>query len=83
MPNNADWVTQKTQLGKEIDDLIDGIVLLNIPNEQAWMTFIEGNDCETLGDWPYDSLCSQTPNSFSYLRGLRPRCFAEICVALS
>lgn len=39
----------KSRLSAEVQDLISGIVLLNIPNHLAWSLFIEGTDAATIG----------------------------------
>jgi superkiller protein 3 len=41
---------QKASVRKEVDSLIEGMVLLDIPDELAWSVRIEGTDAETIGD---------------------------------
>jgi hypothetical protein len=33
----------------EVDKLVSGAVLLRVPDELAWTTFIDGKDSETIG----------------------------------
>ncbi|THH06300.1 hypothetical protein EW146_g9652 [Bondarzewia mesenterica] len=39
----------KEKLVTEVQELIDGIVLLKIPDELAWSMFIDGKDTDTIG----------------------------------
>jgi superkiller protein 3 len=39
----------KRQLAIEVEKLISGVVLLRIPDELAWSTFIDGQNCEVIG----------------------------------
>lgn len=36
-------------MGDEIQAMIDGIVLLNIPDELAWSLYIEGKNVDKIG----------------------------------
>jgi hypothetical protein len=40
----------KAKLADEVDDIVSGIVLLRIPNESAWTFYLEGQDCQSLGE---------------------------------
>jgi superkiller protein 3 len=46
---SKDDVTLKKQLSEEVQDMISGIVLLNIPNELAWNLYIEGTNAASIG----------------------------------
>ena len=46
LPTSGEHGKLKAQLGKQIKELIDGIVLLNIPNESAWVSYIESQDVD-------------------------------------
>jgi superkiller protein 3 len=39
----------KAGILKELDDLVNGAVILGIPDELAWMMFLEGKDLDTVG----------------------------------
>lgn len=39
----------KSAILRELDELVNGAVLLGIPDEFAWMIFLEAQDCETIG----------------------------------
>lgn len=39
----------KRQLAIEVEKLISGVVLLRIPDELAWSSFIDGQNCEAIG----------------------------------
>ena len=51
----TDNAKQKARLALEVEDLINGIVLLKIPNELAWTLLLESKDAEHIGrsssDW--------------------------------
>lgn len=40
---------KKLEIGKEVQDLIDGVILLKIPNELAWSLYIEGKNVDSIG----------------------------------
>lgn len=42
-------VERKKTLAKEVEELVEGMVLLKIPDELAWSLVIEGKDSETIG----------------------------------
>ena len=37
-------------MGAEIQMMIDGVVLLNIPDEFAWSLYLEGKDADRFGE---------------------------------
>ena len=49
LSSNGEDGTKKLKLVEEIQSLIDGVVLLNIPDELAWTIYIEGKDVDTVG----------------------------------
>ena len=49
--------TEKAQLASELNELVSGMVLLNIPEELAWTLMIESKDAAEIGWFP-TSLCS-------------------------
>ncbi|KAL5485002.1 SKI3 [Sanghuangporus weigelae] len=56
----------KTKLGIEVQEMIDGAVLLNIPDEFAWSLYIEGKDVDNTKSYGLDVLRRYTdlfPNS--------------------
>ncbi|KAL5507335.1 SKI3 [Sanghuangporus vaninii] len=56
----------KTKLGIEVQEMIDGAVLLNIPDEFAWSLYIEGKDVDSINSYGIDLLRRYTdlfPNS--------------------
>ncbi|KLO19533.1 TPR-like protein [Schizopora paradoxa] len=46
----------KKQLASEVQALTDGVVLLGIPNEQAWTLYLDGQNCDTIDDYDFDNL---------------------------
>jgi hypothetical protein len=40
---------EKTKIANEVDGLVNGAILLGIPEELAWAIFFERKDCETIG----------------------------------
>ena len=53
LPSTTEFVAQKRRIGSELHDLISGMVLLEIPDELAWLIFIEGKDAPTIGPLKY------------------------------
>ncbi|EKM54043.1 uncharacterized protein PHACADRAFT_145635 [Phanerochaete carnosa HHB-10118-sp] len=51
LPASETFAAQKAKLASEVQELISGIVLLQIPNELAWTLFIESKDAKTLLDY--------------------------------
>ncbi len=49
LPSTGATAALKMEVAREIESLIDGAVLLHIPDELAWMLFLEGKDVETIG----------------------------------
>jgi len=49
LPVTEESAPAKTAALKELDELVNGVVLLRIPDELAWMIFLEGQDIETIG----------------------------------
>jgi superkiller protein 3 len=39
----------KAQIATEVDTLVNGAVVLNIPDELAWNIFIEAKDTDSIG----------------------------------
>jgi hypothetical protein len=39
----------KESVATELESLVNGAVMLSIPDELAWMIYIEGKNCETIG----------------------------------
>ena len=39
----------KTKIAGELESLVDGVVLLGIPDELAWNLFIDSKNCDTIG----------------------------------
>ncbi|KAG7088368.1 hypothetical protein E1B28_012371 [Marasmius oreades] len=46
----------KSKLATEVTDLIKGAVILKIPDELAWILFLDGKDAGTIADYDYDHL---------------------------
>ena len=42
--------SEKIRVANEVEELARGTVLLGIHDELAWMIYIEGKDCSTIGD---------------------------------
>jgi len=49
LPTTGNQAKLKKMLAAEVQELISGMVLLQIPDELAWLLFIDGRDCETIG----------------------------------
>ncbi|EJD03262.1 TPR-like protein [Fomitiporia mediterranea MF3/22] len=46
----------KAELGSEVQEMVDGIVLLNIPDEFAWSLYVEGKNVDKIEDYGLDIL---------------------------
>jgi superkiller protein 3 len=40
--------SEKAALGLELDELVNGVVLLGVPDERSWSIFLEGKDSDTI-----------------------------------
>lgn len=40
---------EKASLAKELDELVDGVVIIGVPDELSWSIFLEGKDTDTIG----------------------------------
>jgi len=45
----CDQAELKKTLAAEVQELVNGMVLLQIPDELAWLLFIDSRDCECIG----------------------------------
>lgn len=41
--------SEKATLGKELDELVEGVVVIGVPDELSWSMFLEGKDTDTIG----------------------------------
>ena len=49
VPSSGGFSKQKGQMSEELEEMVNGIVLLNIPNEPVWRYYLEGQDVYSLG----------------------------------
>ena len=49
IPSSGEISGRKAQVSEELEEMVNGIVLLGIPNEPAWRHHIEGQDVYSLG----------------------------------
>lgn len=49
LPISGDLAAQKQQLASEVEELVNGMVLLEVRNEVAWNMFIEIKDLDNIG----------------------------------
>lgn len=74
LPASGEKADEKKKLATEVQDLVNGMVLLRIPDELAWTIFIDGKNSETVGAMaflvrPLSSLTSSAEDyNFSILR---------------
>ena len=50
IPSSGDFSERKGQVSEELEEMVNGIVLLGIPNEPVWKYYIEGQDVYSLGE---------------------------------
>ncbi|KAH0827587.1 superkiller protein 3 [Lanmaoa asiatica] len=48
--------SEKAPLGKELDELVDGVVIIGVPDEFSWSIFLEGKDNDTIVGYGLDYL---------------------------
>ena len=41
--------SRKTKVGKDVQDLVDGMILLKIPNLLAWSLYLESKNVDQIG----------------------------------
>lgn len=51
LPLKGDLAATKAKVASEVDSLVNGAVILQIPDELAWMLFIDGRDTDSVGQW--------------------------------
>jgi hypothetical protein len=49
LPSTGEAATTKAELAADVADLVNGVVLLEIPDELAWTMHLESKDVDTLG----------------------------------
>ncbi|KAF8557962.1 superkiller protein 3 [Imleria badia] len=52
--------SEKATLGKELDELVDGVVIIGVPDELSWSIFLEGKDTDTIVGYGLDHLRQYT-----------------------
>lgn len=50
IPPSGEDSERKTQVSEELEEMVNGIVLLGIANEAVWIYYIEGLDVYSLGN---------------------------------
>ncbi|THH28528.1 hypothetical protein EUX98_g5655 [Antrodiella citrinella] len=48
LPANGDSAVKKAEISSELHDLVNGMVFLEIPDELAWLIFMENKDAPTI-----------------------------------
>ncbi|KDQ57736.1 hypothetical protein JAAARDRAFT_35420 [Jaapia argillacea MUCL 33604] len=56
LPASQEFAVQKAKIASEIDELVDGAVLLGLPDELAWSIFIEGKDTDSIDGYDISTL---------------------------
>lgn len=49
LPSTKEGLALKEKAVRDLDELIEGIVLLQKPDELGWKLFLESRDCDDLG----------------------------------
>lgn len=57
LPATGEFNSLKAEVSAELQNLVNGAVILRIPDELAWMIFIEGKDCDTIGRFIISNQC--------------------------
>lgn len=50
IPATSEKAELKENLASEVQEMVNGMVLLSIPDELAWTIFIDWKDSETIGE---------------------------------
>ncbi|GBE81379.1 Superkiller protein [Sparassis crispa] len=66
LPATGESAAQKAQVATEVEELVNGMVLLGIPDELAWTSFIEAKDAARIEDYDF-SILQQFVTSFPSL----------------
>ncbi|KAF8070280.1 TPR-like protein [Lyophyllum atratum] len=53
IPDTASFGIEKSRVLMEVDELVEGVVILRIPDELAWTIFLEGKDHETIAGYDH------------------------------
>ena len=67
----------KEHLAAEVDEFIDGIVLLKVPDQFAWTLYIESKDAASIGE--YALIINRIVDADRDDRGLRFRDAQAVC----
>ncbi|KAH8093923.1 TPR-like protein [Cristinia sonorae] len=54
LPSTGELAARKAKIASELQDLVNGMVLLEIPDEVAWLIYIEGKDALTIDGYGLD-----------------------------
>ncbi|KAG6854057.1 hypothetical protein C0991_011035 [Blastosporella zonata] len=54
IPDTVDFFQEKSNLLSQVDELVKGVVILKIPDELAWTTYLESTDCETVAGYNHE-----------------------------
>ena len=49
LPLTKESASKKSALREEVKELVDGMILINIPNELAWNLYIDWKDVASIG----------------------------------
>ena len=49
IPSSGKVSERKSQVSEELDEMVNGIILLGIQNEDVWRYYLEGQDVYSLG----------------------------------
>ena len=69
LPSIGEYSAQKAELSAEVQDLVAGIVLLEIPNELAWSLYLESKNAKTIGQFQFYVLENFIP-IYHIIRGI-------------
>ncbi|KAF5386053.1 hypothetical protein D9615_002427 [Tricholomella constricta] len=53
IPDTSECSLEKSKVLKDVDELVEGVVILQIPDELAWSIFLEGKDSETVAGYDH------------------------------
>lgn len=49
LPNTKEFSAQKQELARSVEELVNGMVLLEVADELPWSIYIEGKDVDHIG----------------------------------
>ncbi|KAG6908388.1 hypothetical protein DXG01_004817 [Tephrocybe rancida] len=53
IPDTTEFLQEKSRVLSEVDELVKGVIILQIPDELAWTIYLDSMDCETIAGYDH------------------------------